>query len=440
MSTCTVFSIRKRKTDTSVSLACYRVGTALATPLARPFLQVRARRGKEDRDRLGERLGVARVARPPGALAWLHAASLGESLALLPLIDRLRARDLAVVLTTGTRSSANVLATRLPAGALHQYAPLDLPKAAGAFLDYWRPAILVLAESEIWPNTLRACAARDVPVALVNGRLSDRSLARWARAPGTCRELFGGLSACIVQSDTHAARFSALGARDVTVAGNLKHDRPPPPVDVGALARFRAALGNRPVVVAASTHDGEEALVLAAHQILSARHPDLLTILLPRDITRAPEILELSARMGLVTATRSGTDTVADGTAILVADTFGETGLWLRLATVAIIGKTFGNGGGQTPIEAAHCATAIVHGPSTFNFAEVFAALDARGGAVQTEASGLGETVELLLRDEARRSATVCAAADTVDALSGATARTLARLDPLLPAAWARLS
>ena len=366
---------------------------------------------------------------------WLHAASIGESLALLPLIERLRTNDLLILLTTGTRSSARIVMTRLPSGALHQYVPLDTPAAVRAFLDHWQPALLVLAESEIWPNMLHACAVRMIPVALVNGRLSERSSANWARVPDAARTLFGGLSLCLAQSAGHAARLVSLGAKGVVVTGSLKHDRAPPPADVQVLAALRTAIGARFVVVAAVTHPGDEAIVLAAHREIRARHRDLLTILVPRDVTRGSNIAAHANRAGFATAIRSRADAIDAGTEVLVADTLGEMGLWLRLATIAVIGKTFGGrrgAGGQTPIEAAQCAAAIVHGPSTEHFADVFAALDACGGARESTASALAETLAALLDDPLRRRAMISAAAATVAAMAGATTRTHAALVPLL--------
>lgn len=416
----------------SAGLAFYRGATALLSPFARLFLEARARRGKEDLSRLGERLGRTRMRRPPGQLVWLHGASIGEGLALLPLIAHLRARGFVVLLSTGTWSSAKVLAARLPPGVLHQFAPLDLPGAVRAFLDHWRPFALLLAESELWPNMIRHCAARAIPVALVNGRMSERSFARWRRAPRMARAIFDMLALCAAQSETYARRFAGLGARNLIVVGNLKYDGAPPPVDSLALARLRASVGPRPVLVAASTHEGEEEIVLAAHRALSRRHPDLLTILAPRDVSRASDIAALASDAGMTCSVRSREAAIAPEMQVYVADTFGEMGLWLRLASVAVVGKTFGTGGGQTPAEAVRCGAVVLHGPSVYQFAEAFAALDNTGGALQVSEASLSETIATLLGDPARCRAMTSAASKTLDALAGATARTLSALEPIL--------
>lgn len=420
----------------SAGYLLYRGGTALLSPLARLFLAARVRRGKEDPARLEERMGRSRIARPPGPLVWLHGASIGESLALLPLIARLRQRGFVILLTTGTQSSAQVLAARLPPDVLHQFAPLDLPGAVRAFLDHWRPAALVLAESELWPNLIQACSVRNLPVALVNARLSERSFARWRRAPGMARAMLGKLALCAAQSEADARRFAGLGARNLIVTENLKHDGAPPPFDSLELARLRGAIGPRPVLVAASTHDGEEKIVIAAHLAVSHRHPDLLTIVAPRDVSRANSIGVAATDAGLTAARRSRGSAIGREVQIFVADTFGEMGLWLRLASVAVIGKTFeeasGAGGGQTPAEAVRCGAVVLHGSSVYNFADVFAALDRAGGALEVSESTVAETIAMLLREPETRRAMARAASRTLEALAGATDRTLAALEPVL--------
>ena len=416
----------------SPGLALYRGGTLLLAPLARSFLELRVQRGKEDRARLGERLGYPTLPRPAGDLVWLHGASIGEGLALLPLIAALRHRGFVPLLTTGTGSSAAMLDGRLPDGALHQRAPLDLPAALKTFLDHWRPAMLVLAESELWPNILRACEMRTIPVVVVNGRLSLRSHARWRRAPGSARALFGAPRLVLAQTDEHAARFSDLGARDVRVAGNLKHDRAPPPADPEELARLRAEVDTRPVLVAASTHPADEPIVLRTVGHILKKHRDLLTVIVPRDVARGATVAAMARDVDFVAALRSEGGAITAQTDVLVADTFGEMGLWLRLASVAFIGKTF-DGGGQTPIEAAQCGAAIVHGPSVDAFADVFAALDRDGGAICVrDGDALAEAIIALLADPTRRRSLARAAAVTVEGMRGATARTLDALTPLL--------
>lgn len=383
---------------------------------------------------MGERLGRAGAARPPGPLVWLHGASIGEALALTPLFAPLAERA-TLLLTTGTVTGAAVVAPRLASGALHQFAPLDLPGAVSRFLDHWRPDALLLAESELWPNTIGACHKRGVPVCVVNARLSERSFRRWRWAARSARDLFGRLALCLAQSPDHAARFAALGAPCTAVTGNLKWDAPAPWADGDAFARLRAALGSRPVLLGVSTHPGEEAMLLDAHCALRARWPTLLTILAPRDIGRGGRIARLAAERGLDAGLRSAQTAIGPTCDVLVADSVGEMGLWLGVATIAVVGKTFGRGGGQNPLEAAKSRVPLVHGPSTFQFEDVFASLGEAGGAIAlSDPASLSAVLEELLADPARRVAIARRAARAVDALGGAAARTLAALAPLLPA------
>ena len=264
------------------------------TPLAPLLLGERAARGKEDRARMGERLGVASRARPRGRLIWIHGASVGESLAALPLIEKLLVDGAAVLVTSGTVASARMMQARLPKGAIHQYVPLDTPRAVGRFLDHWRPDAGLFVESDLWPTMLTEAKARGVKLALINARISDRSASGWMRAPATARALLGVFDMILAQDEDLAARFRALGARNVSVAGSLKADAPPLACDPAALASLKAMIeSQRPLLIAAQTHPGEDETVLPAHDMLRGQFPDLLTIIIPRHIERGPAIAML---------------------------------------------------------------------------------------------------------------------------------------------------
>ncbi|MCB1542043.1 MAG: 3-deoxy-D-manno-octulosonic acid transferase, partial [Rhodoblastus sp.] len=352
------------------ALLLYRAASGLFAPLAPHFLQMRAARDKEDAARLGERMGRAKIPRSAGPLVWLHGASIGEGLALLPLISALTRGGAHALVTTGTRSSARVVGDRLPSGAIHQYVPLDCPSFARRFLDHWRPDVAIFAESELWPNLVLETRRRGAPLFLVNARVSETSVARWRRAPGMAAALLGSFDNIFAQSAEDAARFASLGATRVTLAGNLKYDVAPPPADPDALAQLASQIGARPVWVAASTHEGEEEICLAAHRILHARYPDLLTIIAPRDARRGPDIAALARKAGAEPALRSAGEKIGAGAQVFIADTFGEMGLWYRLASVVFVGKSLTAGGGQNPIEPAKLGAAILHGPSVENFAD----------------------------------------------------------------------
>lgn len=425
--------------DASLLLTLYRVGTMSISPLARAALAWRRLRGKEDPLRLSERLGFPSKARPSGPLAWLHGASVGESLVLMTLAPRLTARGFHVLITTGTITSANLLGLRLPAGVTHQFVPLDAPKFWRRFLDHWRPDLFLLAESELWPNMLLEAARRQIPVALVNARMSERSFARWRRAPSAARLLLTRIDVCLAQSQKDAERFTKLGARRVLVAGNIKYDAPAPPVDAVELAALSAAVGPRPVWLAASTHSGEESAALAVHATLAKRFPNLLTIIAPRHADRGEDVAAIAAQAGARAARRSLKQSLDENVDVYIADTMGEAGLYYRLAGVVFVGKSLtSEGGGQNPIEPAKLGGAVLHGPHVANFADVYADLDASGGARSVkDVAELTEAVRSLLSDVAKLRKMARAAAEAVERVGGAADAVMRSLEPWMPSGHA---
>jgi 3-deoxy-D-manno-octulosonic-acid transferase len=417
------------------ALVAYRIGLSLLSPAAPHLLRWRARKGKEDPARLDERRGMPGKVRPRGELVWLHGASVGETVSLLALVDVLVARGLNVVVTSGTRTSAEVLGRRLPPGSQHQFMPLDVPRYVGRFLDHWRPCLALFAESEIWPTAITELERRQVPLVLVNARLSPRSAARWARAPRVARALFGRVALTLAQGQSDAERLRQAGAERLEVAGNLKFDTPPPPADPAALEALSSRLAGRPVWMAASTHPGEEAAILAAHEALKRRFPALLTIVTPRHPERGREVETLAREVGLDANRRSEGERPDAAADIHVADTIGELGLFYRLAPLVFMGGSLVPRGGQNPIEPARLGTAILHGPHIGNFEEVYASLDADGGALAVpDANALAAAAADLLDDPSLMRDMARAASGTVSALGGALERTLAAIEPFLPA------
>lgn len=416
----------------TLPIAAYRLATAALTPFAPLVLAWRRRSGKEDPARARERLGSPAIKRPRGRLAWVHGASVGEGIALLPLIVRLRARGFLVLLTTGTVTSAKVLGERLPDGVLHQYAPLDAPRFMRRFLDHWQPNIVLLAESELWPNLLLAAQERNVPVVLVNARMSQRSYERWKRAPRSIRALLSPIHLCLAQSVADASRLIDLGAARVQVAGNLKYDVPALPADPQELAELRALIGSRPVWLAASTHDGEERMALTLHQALLQRFPDLVTIVAPRHAQRGPDIEREAARFGVTAVRRGAVQKIpARGPQFYIADTMGELGLFYRLASVVFLGKSLSGGGGQNPIEPAKLGAAILHGPDVSNFADVYAEFARRGGARQVnDLEDFARALTQLLGDGRRMREMSRAAGEAVDSLVGACDNVMNAIEP----------
>lgn len=367
-------------------------------PLVRLYLHRRRRRGKEHPDRWPERLGHPGQGRPAGRLLWLHAASIGEALSALPLIAHLHQHrpDWRLLVTTGTVTSADIMARRLPSGVLHQFVPVDLPAAVRRFYQHWRPDAALWLESELWPNLVLEARHHGVPLGLINGRMSAASAVRWQRVPGLARRLLGQFQFILAQSPADQAHFQALGV-EATDLGNLKFAAPPLPVDDAALAAARDAVGSRPVWLAASTHPGEEVLVADVHRRLAADLPGLTTIIAPRHPQRGAALAtELGAPC------RSAGAEVPTAGGLYLADSLGELGLWYRLAPLAMIGGSLVPHGGQNPLEPARLGCAVLHGPHMFNFTAIVAGLQAAGGCrAVADADELARAVRNFIMDPA---------------------------------------
>ncbi len=411
----------------------YRTATALLEPAVFGLLLWRQRKGREERSRLGERQGHPSRQRPKGHLIWLHGASIGETLSLLPIVERLTQRGLAVLVTSGTRTSAALIARRLPPGAVHQFVPLDVPRYMRRFLDHWRPDLVLIAESEIWPNTVMALEERQIPLVLVNGRMSDRSFQRWQKFPSVIGGLLERFALCLAQSQDDAARLARLGAPRVTVTGNLKFDASAPPADPRVVAHLSGLIAGRPVWLAASTHAGEENVIVAVHRALAKRHPHLLTIIAPRHPHRGPEVAAIATQAGLRASRRSEGIHPDRATDVYVADTVGEMGLFYRLSPIVAMGGSLVAHGGQNPIEPAKLGAAILHGPHVHNFEDVYAAIDeARGALMVKDSTALARAVSELLGNPALTRDMARAAGEAVQALGGAVERTMQSIEPFI--------
>ncbi len=392
-----------------VILPLYAAAATLGAPALRLMLARRLRRGREIADRLAERRGLEATPRPPGRLVWLHAASVGETMSVLPVLEALAGAGVQVLMTTGTVTAAALLDQRLPALGLdgcvrHRFVPLDVPAWAARFLDHWRPDVAGFVESEVWPNLIAGCRRRAIPMMLVNARLSPRSFSRWRLAPGLARALFGAFDLAQAQSEGDAERLRALGGREVTAPGNLKFAAPELPADPAELARLRALLGNRPVWLAVSTHPGEEAIAAAVHAALAPAHPGLLTLIVPRHPERGAG---LAAELAGPPLTRRalGQDPPA-GAGLWIGDTMAELGLFIRLAGPVFVGKSLAGRGGQNPLEPARLGRAVAVGPHTGNFADVVAVLREAGALAEVDdAASLAAWVGAMLRDPVRAAA-----------------------------------
>ncbi len=421
-----------------LALKIYRGAMRVAQPLARPILMRRVKRGKEDLSRLSERFGRADIWRPDGRLVWFHAASVGETNAVLPVIKILRERfpEITILLTSGTVTSARIAADRLPEGALHQFIPLDTPRFMQRFLAYWRPDLALLVESEIWPNLVLETAARKIPLVLLNGIISGKTYRRWRKRPGLARPIFGRFHLVLVQNQPMQKNFMRLGTPDVRVVGNLKFDAPPPPVDEQKKAEIRQMIGERPHLLAASTHKGEEEQIIAAHKELQADHQNFLTIIVPRHPERGKEIAALAKSAGLVCAQRSKRERAGEATQIYIADTLGEIGNFFALAKIVFLGGSLVESGGHNPVEVVQFGGVVITGPHWYNQADSFSALLKGEGACEVRSgSELAQLAGELMRDESRRQKIAGHAEQIIGEMTGAVERSIEAILPLLPLA-----
>ena len=415
-----------------MALAGYRLAGILIYPLSGPYLAYRAFKGKEDRQRRLERFGYASQPRPRGPLVWAHAASVGETLAILPLLRELRRREIHVVLTTGTVTSAALVKSRLGDEIIHQYVPLDVKFSIKRFVSYWRPDACITAESEIWPTTVSELSRRKIPQIRVNARISDRSFDRW-RSHGTVAEsLFEKMALVVAQSDLDAERFRDLGAWPVIVSGNLKSDTDPPPCDEAVLARYRREIGDRKTWAAISTFDGEEKAAGHVHRVLRAKNGQL-TIIVPRHPDRADDIEAMLKGEGLVVARRSRNDPLTPETDIFLGDSIGEMGLYLRLTEIAFVGRSLTNEGGQNPLEPAMIGCAILSGNNVNNFRDSYQHLVRKGAArMIRDVEMLAKAVHYLMINDPARRKMVESGHEAMDEMRGALGKTIKALEPYL--------
>lgn len=413
-----------------IALSTYKWAGVAMFPLLTVYLAIRSAKGKEDVARRHERFGHASQERPKGPLVWFHAASVGETTAVIPLIREVRSRGIQVVLTTGTVTSARLAAERLAEGVIHQFVPLDIKPAVSRFLNYWRPDLAIIAESEIWPVTMMELGARHIPQVLVNGRLSDRSFARWRKISSFAEALFQNLALVIAQSEADAAKYSELGALPVMVSGNLKVDNDLPPSDPAVLTQYKRQLGARKTWAAISTFEGEELAAGRVHARLKQAN-GLLTIIVPRHPERADAIEEELNKLGLTVARRTRNDPLTPETDIFLGDTIGEMGLYLRLTEIAFVGRSLYAEGGQNPMEPAMIGCAVLSGGNVQNFRESYQQLARNGSAkIVRDEDILAKGVHYLLNNDEARKAMIEAGHTTVQQMRGALPATMKGLEP----------
>ncbi|MGB0719577.1 MAG: 3-deoxy-D-manno-octulosonic acid transferase [Bdellovibrionales bacterium] len=418
-------------------LPFYTLLTGYGAGRLNALLQRRLVRGKEDPARLGERRGEASRPRPEGRLIWLHAASVGEAQSALILIGAILQRypDFSILVTTGTVTSAQLMAKKLPDRAVHHFMPLDHPDWVARFLDHWRPDFVLWMESEFWPNALLALQKRSIPAALVNARLSDRSYKKWRWLRADFARLLSTFDIVFAQTDTDALRFQHFGAKAVIVSDNLKYSAAPLGFDEAVLQDLKTAVQGRPVIVYASTHAGEEAMIGRIHTRLQDKFPNVLSIIIPRHPDRGAAIAAQLTAASLSCALRTQRPLPDSETHIYIADTLGELGLFYRLSTIVYIGRSLSDdgGGGHNPLEAAQLDCAILHGPHVQNLQEIYDALAAEDACLQADSEeGLGYHLDRLLTEPERVQNYAARALAFSNAKSGVVDRVMAGLEPYL--------
>ena len=420
------------KRISSVLLA-YQLLSSLAAPFSHLLLAQRLKRGRENSDRLDERLGESLRVRPEGTLIWLHAPGVSELASALSLIQRIAERNFNILVTTSTVTSSELADQRLPRGVTHQFLPLDARRFMRRFLERWQPDLALFVESNLFPNMIIETSRRSVPMILINGRVSDNSFKRLLYLPKTIGVLLRRFDLCLAATAADAMRLADLGARRVVTSGNLKLDVPLQPVDATKLRELSDAISFRPLIAAAQTHTGEDVLIVRAHNRLCANFPGMLTFITPRHPERGIDIAEIAQSVGLNVSLRSRHDPLHPNTDIYVFDTIGELGLVYQLAPILFIGGSLVRHGGQSPIEPAKSGAAIVHGPYTWNFAEIYDALDRNGGGQSvTDGNQLATVMGTLLSDQQACARAADASRTVIETIGGALERTLNELEPYL--------
>lgn len=382
----------------------YKFSTIALAPCLPAYLQKRVQKGKEEAARLTERYGIPSLDRPAGTLVWIHAASVGEARSVLTLVHRLLERhpDWSILVTTGTVTSAKILSHELPQRAFHQYIPLDVPSWTDTFLHHWKPNLIVWVEQELWPNMLAAIHKKKIPLILANGRLEESSYRRWRYFKPVVRKMLHSFHTIYAQSTYDARRYEALSDRKVIAKGNLKFATPPLSFDASKLGALQKDIQERPVWLAASTHPGEEALILQAHQLILKQRPNALLIIAPRHADRGPSLVQLIKEAHLVSAQRQSGEEITQKTQVYLADTMGELGTFYRLAPISFIGGSLVPIGGHNLIEPAQLGCVTVHGPYIGNIQEIAEEFSARNIGYQINSiQELADTVLNLLNSPA---------------------------------------
>ena len=374
--------------------------------LADGIFLYRKKRGLEDKNRIRERLGNPSAERPKGKLIWLHAASIGESLLALTLIERFSNKypELNFLLTTNTVTSGNLVSSKRLKNVIHQYLPYDFLAGINSFLNHWNPSILLVIESEFWPTLITEVHRRKIPLLSINSRVSNRSFLRWKRYPKLVQALMNKFDLFLVQSTEFRSRFADLGVTEdkLIVTGQIKKESKPLYVDKKQLKELKYYFRNKQIWIAASTHEGEEDIIAKANNnLLDRLGNNILLIIAPRYPDRGKEIRNLLNSLGLNSVLRSEGKLPGEKDQVYIADTMGELGLWYKLANVCFVGGSLIQSGGHNPYEPALLGCPIIHGKYFENFTEPYNKLAELGGAqVVSTSEELSNAVEIALQPQ----------------------------------------
>lgn len=405
------------------------------TPALTLWLKRRIVRGKEDAARQGERFGFTSISRPNGTLVWLHAASVGEVQSVLTLVRALLATHPAihVLITTGTLTSAALVAQQNISRTIHQFVPVDTYPAVRRFIKHWQPDVALWVESEFWPQLLWQAQRQHIPMLLINGRVAQNTYENWKRWPNTIRSLLHSFCSIYAGSSDDAVRLKALGAANIHDVGNIKFDAEPLACDESMLQQFVQQCAGRRVFLAASTHANEEQLIAQVHRNVAQQCSNLLTIIVPRHAARGAKITADLRAQGLTIAQRSMGDGITKKTNIYVADTMGELGLFYRAAEIVFMGGSLIAHGGQNPLEAARLNNAILTGPHTHNFTAMIARFSsANAMRVVANSAALCAELSVLLADDTARQTLAKNARHVVDQSRGASDMILQHVGELI--------
>ena len=371
-----------------MKLFFYRVLTFLLKPFVRFALYLRRKKGLETKDkkRMVERFGKTFAHRPKNAkVVWFNAASVGESNSIMPVVDRVLAGypNAFVVVTTSSLTAADNMAKKLKGkNAVHQFLPVDRRAYVDRFFNYWKPELGFFVDSDFWPNLILSAKAHDVPLVLLNGRISDKSFAKWKKNLSFAKTLMHGFKFGFGKSDEDKRRLSVMGMEPVECVGNLKYGVPPMSCDKAELESLQKKIGKRPVFVVSSTHPGEEEICLSALLIIKKTFSNVLMILAPRHPARGQEIYDMVEANGLHAALRSRGDDITPVVDVYVADTMGELGLFYTLSDIAFVGGSLVPWGGHNPMEPARLHNVVLSGKNVMNFQETFDLLKAENAVI----------------------------------------------------------